>query len=113
MFRSVDRNSASHSKTEQTEVWQSQDRVRGKVSKADKQKHKNLCQTSKILIPIRKYSGSLHAVYFPVPNVKSPTFKFGTDIGQLFVYPLNFCLFTFTWKQMEIFCMLCKARITH
>lgn len=34
-------------------------------------------------------------------EVEIPTFEFGTNVGQLFVYPLNFRLFTFTWKQIK------------
>lgn len=34
-----------------------------------------------------------------------PTFEFGTNIGQFFVYPLNFRLFTFTWEHIKLFGM--------
>lgn len=38
-----------------------------------------------------------------VDEVGSLTFKLGTDVGQFFVYSLDFCLFTFTWKQKQVF----------
>lgn len=38
-----------------------------------------------------------------VDEVGSLTFKLGTDVGQFFVDSLDFCLFTFTWKQKQVF----------
>lgn len=52
---------------------------------------------------IKKHTRSLgvtqHLSVYQIHQNCLPTFKFGTDICQFFVYPLNLCLFTFTCKN--------------